>query len=108
MAGSRQRSLPRGTRILVAWLAVVSSGLLLVAPGARVAAVPQTQAAEVGPVTVITPTRVLDTRPSEPPAIQTVGFDAATGNPITPGPIQGGTTRRFRIAGKQFPQGTGT
>jgi hypothetical protein len=80
--------------------------VLLVGPRGRVDAV--TQAAEVGPLTAITPTRVLDTRATQPPAIQTVGFDAASGNPITAGPIPAGTTRRYRIAGKTFPQGTST
>src|SRR5207248_1868756 len=106
MARSRQSRLRRGARLLVALLAVLSSGALLVGPRGLMGAV--TQAAEVGPVTVITPTRVLDTRASEPPAIQTVGFDATSGNPITSASIQAGTTRRYRIAGKAFPQGTGS
>src|SRR5437764_8851994 len=106
MAPTRSARLWRGTRRFVAFLAVLSSLVLLVGPGGLVGAV--THAADVGPLTVITPTRVLDTRASEPPAIQTVGFDAASGTPISAGPIPAGATRRFRIAGKQFPQGTGT
>src|SRR5436305_267620 len=72
----------RTSRVLVVCLAIVSSGFLalpiqLVASrGGWDAAV--SQAADVGPLTVITPTRILDTRASEPPAIQTVGFDAAS------------------------------
>src|SRR5438067_11040881 len=106
MPRSWKRSPSQNTRVLVTVLAVLSSALLVAGPGRPVGAV--TQAAEVGPVTVITPTRVLDTRASEPPGIQTVGFDAASGNPITAGPIPAGTTQRYRIAGKQFPQGPST
>src|SRR5262249_25693891 len=86
-------------------LAIASGALVVAGPGARVAAVPA--AADVGPVTVIPPTRVLDTR-APAPGIVTTGFDAATGNPIGAGPIPGGTTQRHRIAGKGFPQGTGS
>src|SRR5262249_5651160 len=106
MAPSPQARRRRGTRRFVVALALLGSLGLVVGPGGPVGAL--TQAADVGPLTVVTPTRILDTRASEPPAIQTVGFDAASGTPITAGPIQGGTTQRYRIAGKPFPQGTGS
>ena len=58
-----------------------------------------------GPVVLIAPTRVLDTRPAP---FGPIGFDGTTGNQITAGPLLANTVRRFLINGKQFPQGTGT
>jgi hypothetical protein len=57
---------------------------------------------------LIPPTRVVDTRPSDPPEIVTTGFDGTTRAAIPPGPLQANTTHRFLINGKTFPQGTGT
>ncbi len=55
----------------------------------------------------IVPVRVVDMRPiSVTQNIQTTGYDQ-NGVPIQPGPIQGGTIRRFSIAGRTFPTAGG-
>src|SRR5205823_4320757 len=85
-----RRGLPRptsarqGFRLLLVSVLLLSTVLVAAGPGALgLAGI--SQAADVGPVTLITPTRVLDTRPNAP-GIVTTGFDATSGTAITAGP----------------------
>lgn len=56
----------------------------------------------VGNLTFITPTRVVDTRPSNPAAgITTTGFNES-GNAIVAGAIPGGQVRRFKVGNQTF------
>ncbi len=83
--------------------ALAAFGLGAAAGEARPARADQLAAA----IFFVPPTRVVDTRRTGDGAV-TTGYDGATGNPITPGPVTVNTTRRFLINGKTFPQGNAT
>lgn len=55
-----------------------------------------------GTLRLVTPVRVLDTRPTDPvQAIQTIGYEP-DGTPIKPGQVPANTVRRFGLAGRSF------